>query len=105
MKKIILASGSPRRMELLSLLGREFEVRVSHCQEVITQTDPELVTMELARQKAEAVVADMEEDEDYKDNPVVFPPEEAYAGQETYKYLGEEGDKRYNDEWIQVKVW
>lgn len=47
----------------------------------------------------------MEEDEDYKDNPVVFPPEEAYAGQETYKYLGEEGDKRYNDEWIQVKVW
>ena len=46
-----------------------------------------------------------EEDEDYKDNPVVFPPEEAYAGQETYKYLGEEGDKRYNDEWIQVKVW
>lgn len=47
----------------------------------------------------------MEEDEDYKDNPVVFPPEEAYVGQETYKYLGEEGDKRYNDEWIQVKVW
>lgn len=47
----------------------------------------------------------MEEDEDYKDNPVVFPPEEAYAGQETYKYLGEEGDERYNDEWIQVKVW
>ena len=31
----------------------------------------------------------MEEDEDYKDNPVVFPPREAYAGQETYRYLGE----------------
>ena len=62
MKKIILASGSPRRKELLGLLGREFEVKVSHCQEVITQTDPAMVTMELARQKAEAVVAGMEKD-------------------------------------------
>ena len=56
MKKIILASGSPRRRELLGLLGRKFEVKVSHCQEVITQTDPAMVTMELARQKAEADV-------------------------------------------------
>lgn len=62
MKKIILASGSPRRKELLGLLGREFEVKVSHCQEVITQTDPAMVTMELARQKAEAVAAGMEKD-------------------------------------------
>ena len=46
-----------------------------------------------------------EEDEDYKDNPVVFPPKEAYAGQETYRYLGEREDKYYNDQWIQVKVW
>ena len=62
MKKIILASGSPRRRELLGLLGRKFEVKVSHCQEVITQTDPAMVTMELARQKAEAVAAGMEKD-------------------------------------------
>ena len=48
----------------------------------------------------------MEEDEDYKDNPVVFPPEEAYAGQETYKVPGRRrGPSGYNDEWIQVKVW
>ena len=50
-------------------------------------------------------VPEMEEDEDYKDNPVVFPPKEAYAGQETYRYLGEREDKYYNDQWIQVKVW
>ena len=62
MKKIILASGSPRRRELLGLLGRKFEVKVSHCQEVITQTDPAMVTIELARQKAEAVAAGMEKD-------------------------------------------
>lgn len=50
-------------------------------------------------------VPEMEEDEDYKDNPVVFPPKEAYAHQETYHYLGEAGDKLYNDAWIQVKVY
>ena len=50
-------------------------------------------------------VPEMEEDEDYKDNPVVFPPPEVYEGQETYQDLGEEGDKMYNEGWIQVKVY
>ena len=50
-------------------------------------------------------VPEMEEDEDYKDNPVVFPPPEVYEGQETYQDLGEDGDKMYNEGWIQVKVY
>ena len=50
-------------------------------------------------------VPEMEEDEDYKDNPVVFPSPEVYEGQETYQDLGEEGDKMYNEGWIQVKVY
>lgn len=50
-------------------------------------------------------VPEMEEDEDYKDNPVVFPPPEIYEGQETYQDLGEAGDKMYNEGWIQVKVY
>lgn len=50
-------------------------------------------------------VATLEEDEDYKDNPVVFPPRQVYEGQETYHYLGEDGDRLYDDNWIQVKVY
>lgn len=53
--KIILASASPRRKELMMLLGAEFQVVVSDCEERITKDIPEDVTMELSRQKAEAV--------------------------------------------------
>ena len=49
-------------------------------------------------------VPEMEEDEEYQSD-IVFPPEEVYQGQETYHYLGETGDKLYNDMWIQVKVY
>ena len=35
-KSIILASGSPRRRELLTMLFEEFEVIVSDCDEIMT---------------------------------------------------------------------
>lgn len=54
-KSVILASGSPRRRELLTMLFDEFEVIVSDCEETVTCQDPEKVTEELALQKAEAV--------------------------------------------------
>lgn len=54
-KSIILASGSPRRRELLAMLFDQFEVIVSDCEEIVTSQDPEKVTEELALQKAEAV--------------------------------------------------
>jgi septum formation protein len=50
--KIILASGSPRRKQLLEQTGFEFEICVSACEEKITSTDPEKVCMELSLQKA-----------------------------------------------------
>lgn len=53
--RIILASGSPRRKELLGRICREFEVIVSDCEEAVASTVPEEVTKELSRQKAEAV--------------------------------------------------
>ena len=40
MKKIILASGSPRRRELLAQIGLDFEVIVSDAEEVMTSTHP-----------------------------------------------------------------
>ena len=39
MKKIILASGSPRRQELLSQIGISFEVRTSDADESLQDQD------------------------------------------------------------------
>lgn len=52
MKKIILASASPRRRELLNQIGIDFEVITSNCDEIITSTDPADVVQELSYQKA-----------------------------------------------------
>lgn len=53
--KIILASASPRRRELLAQIGLEFEVMVSDVDEVITETEPALIVEQLSSQKADAV--------------------------------------------------
>lgn len=50
--RIILASASPRRKELLSLLGWDFEIMVSDVEEVITSSEPSQVVEELSKQKA-----------------------------------------------------
>ena len=52
MKKIILASGSPRRRELLTQIGISFEVEKPEGEEKITTDDPEEAVKELAVQKA-----------------------------------------------------
>ncbi len=56
--RIILASQSPRRREILTLMGLKFDVIDSHCEENPPQgcASAELVCA-LARQKAEAVFA------------------------------------------------
>lgn len=51
-RKIILASQSPRRIQLLQQIGIEAEVCPSHMEEHITSTDPSEVVRELALQKA-----------------------------------------------------
>jgi septum formation protein len=50
--KYILASGSPRRRELLARIGIEFEVIPSDVDEIITKEVPSDIVMELAYQKA-----------------------------------------------------
>lgn len=54
---VILASGSPRRRELLGRIVNKFDVVVSDCEEISRRQIPEDVTMELAMQKAKAVAA------------------------------------------------
>lgn len=55
--RIILASGSPRRRELLEQIGLEFEIMVSHTEEESNIKSPEKLVEALSRQKAEAVFA------------------------------------------------
>ena len=61
--KIILASKSPRRKELLSLITKEFEVIVSSSDEVVdTNLAPVEQVKEIAKQKAEDVFANVSGD-------------------------------------------
>ena len=57
--RILLASASPRRRELLEQIGLSFEVVVSHVEEVITETEPGKVVEQLSAQKAEAVAGSL----------------------------------------------
>ncbi len=57
MSMIILASGSPRRKELLEQIGLEFEICPAKGEEVITTTIPHEAVLELSRQKAEEVAS------------------------------------------------
>lgn len=62
--KLILASGSPRRREILQMQGIEFEIIKSTCEEIITEKEPDKVVMELSHQKAEDVAKNLEVMED-----------------------------------------
>lgn len=56
MKKIILASGSPRRREMMQMLEMPFDVIVSNSEEVMDESLPlQERIIDVARQKAQAV--------------------------------------------------
>lgn len=54
-KKIVLASASPRRRELLAQAGYEFEIQVSHKEETYTSETPDEIVKELALLKAKDI--------------------------------------------------
>ncbi len=53
--RIILASGSPRRKEILTQIGADYEVIVSDCEENAESTEPDKLVKELSGRKAAAV--------------------------------------------------
>ena len=62
MKKIILASGSPRRKEILETVGASFEVKTSDIEEVVREGEsPETVVAALAFEKGFDISKDAEE--------------------------------------------
>lgn len=66
-KKIILASASPRRRELMAQAGYEFEVQVSHKEETYSSETPDDIVKELALLKAR----DIAEQNEAKDLVVI----------------------------------
>ena len=63
MSKLILASASPRRKELLKNLGYEFSIEVCDLEEKSDKIEPYELVMDLAKTKAEAIMA-LHRDED-----------------------------------------
>ena len=57
MSRIVLASASPRRKELLEKIGMEFEICPAKGEEMITKEAPSDAVLELSRQKAEEVAS------------------------------------------------
>ena len=55
MSRVILASASPRRRELLTQIGLKFDIMASTKEEIIRSPKPEEVVMELAEMKAEDI--------------------------------------------------
>ncbi len=80
-RKIILASASPRRRELMARTGFPFRVSVSDCDESCDETDPRKRSMILALRKAEAVFDALGDEE--KEKTVV-------VGSDTLVYLPDE---------------
>lgn len=58
--RYILASGSPRRKELLEQIDLEFKVITSNADECIDLSNPEEMVIELSKRKAEAVFHEIE---------------------------------------------
>ena len=57
--RIVLASGSPRRKEILAGIGASYDVIVSDCDESTELTDPAELVKELSGRKAEAVAKNL----------------------------------------------
>lgn len=85
--RIVLASASPRRRELLAQIGLEFETLVSNVEEKITAVTPSAVVEELSAQKAEAVLQILE---DAGEEVLVIGADTVVAAGETL--LGKPGD-------------
>lgn len=72
MVKFVLASGSPRRKELLEQIGMQFEISSAHGEEIITKEQPWEIVEELSMQKATEVADRYEAEHAVQENTVVI---------------------------------
>lgn len=87
--RIILASKSPRRKEILENLGLDFDIMSADADETSDITDPDRLVMTLAERKGRAVVALLDE-EQKKDCLVIACDTLVYAEEE---FLGKPRDR------------
>lgn len=73
--KLVLASASPRRRELLEQVGLSFQVIPSNCEEICCLETPEDLVADLAKQKAENVASKIREQ--IQNHSFCCSPEEA----------------------------
>ena len=83
MVRVILASGSPRRKELLEQVGVSFEISVSDGEEIISKKLPWEIVEELSLQKATEVAGRYEAKQEITEQTVVI-------GADTIVAYGEE---------------
>lgn len=69
--RYILASGSPRRKEILTRMGLAYEVLISEVSEEHEDMPPEQIVLELSRRKAEAVAAILQNHQTEEDTCVI----------------------------------
>lgn len=100
MTKIILASASPRRSELLKQAGFAFSVIPSEAEEVITSTHPAEVVEELSLQKAQEVADRILDGKEgpAEDTIVVIGADTVVAAD--HKILGKPADHKEAEEMI-----
>ena len=92
MDRIVLASASPRRSELLGQAGFEFTVIPSKGEEIITKSHPAEVVEELSLQKAREVAARiLDGTEPVKDFRVVIGADTVVAAE--HRILGKPSDR------------
>lgn len=92
--KVILASGSPRRKQILSELLDMFETVNPRCDEICTADSPQQYVMELAQRKAHSVAQDNPtsvvigcDTIVVKDNKVLLKPKTAQQAYDTLRSL------------------
>jgi septum formation protein len=100
MKKIILASGSPRRRELLEQIGLEFEVAVSDASEECSEKIPHVMVQKLSEIKAKAVYDRLRGDSTYKDGFIVIGADTVVAYGD--RILGKPKDKAQAREYLKL---
>ncbi|MCI9081904.1 MAG: septum formation protein Maf [Lachnospiraceae bacterium] len=61
--RLILASASPRRRELLEQVGAEFEILPAQGKEIIAGRNPRQIVMELSSQKADEIAEKIEDEQ------------------------------------------
>lgn len=89
MSQIVLASGSPRRKELLEKIGLEFDIFPAKGEEITTKTIPSEVVMDLSKSKA-IEVASMVNDYNEKHKELTTPQDILVIGADTVVAYGNE---------------